>query len=803
MPTGVVCDLRDALFVNAVLVLPNGSTMYAKDISADNVTNAIYVRLLADRELTTEGNYSILFNVKLVDGVMYSTVAVNFANVTTNADAEYKEIVLSSNLEVTDNPHNVQRTGASPKVSTRQTWLVYNDEAKAYEDTGIPAEVNLGDYYTKEETDEKVAELESAVIGVDFFSKKMMAIRTDGSAKASVEGVCATDFLPISRNIPIYLIGGFSSLVSSNIVPMAFYDADKNFISYVTGSSDGFKVEVSDIPSAAAYIRCTTYLEYDKIALFGCSLGNIWDKVGSAFVTKGVLADGTNLNDVKENGVYLLTSDYKYANAPFGIAFLWVTQVENFTLQVCFNFSGNLVKKRRASNNNWESWVDVSVDTSVFLRAEKGNFDSVDLNNVGGDVTYLMDDSHTYDNAPYDNAIGFLRVTTTNGFTLQEFYPFSGASLFKRRGKIGGIWTSWGEVSGSGVVNNITNEYNYPSFNNTYNVTATPTIKADTNNYLASTNDNTDRTTDIVAMLQATGICRLGAGQFYVSNLEMLDNTTIQGCGSATRVVLSEDATFAIKMAKQCGVQDLQLIGSVTNITPETIGERHGILWQGNYNETTSNAKQPQKSFISNLWISNFTGGGVTCYNTGYGTMCHIEAVNLNIWNCGAGINISYWSEFHKFTNVRCQQCMYGCVNNGGNNVFVNCDFSSNGEGFLMDNSQDQSPNNSHGSAIGCVFNHTASNKGIGIRILNNTAGFVFDGCQIFYSQIYIEDTDGVMFTSCNFGNSNCDITIKGGNAILFANNLFGGTPSISITGNTTTKFVNCLVRNTGAEIVA
>jgi hypothetical protein len=182
MPTGVVCDLRDALLVNAVLVLPNGSTMYAKDISADNVTNAIYVRLLADRELTTEGNYSILFNVKLVDGVMYSTVAVNFANVTTNADAEYKEIVLSSNLEVTDYPHNVQRTGASPKISPRQTWLVYNDEAKAYEDTGIPAEVNLGDYYTKEETDAKVAELESEQIyGIGISKSK------EGASGASID----------------------------------------------------------------------------------------------------------------------------------------------------------------------------------------------------------------------------------------------------------------------------------------------------------------------------------------------------------------------------------------------------------------------------------------------------------------------------------------------------------------------------------------------------------------------------------------------------------------------------------------
>jgi hypothetical protein len=185
MPTGVVCDLRDALLVNAVLVLPNGSTMYAKDISADNVTNAIYVRLLADRELTTEGNYSILFNVKLVDGVMYSTVAVNFANVTTNADAEYKEIVLSSNLEVTDYPHNVQRTGASPKVSPRQTWLVYNDEAKAYEDTGIPAEVNFSDYYTKEEADAKVAELDSK--GSCYWAKdRALAINNRAKAFVSV-----------------------------------------------------------------------------------------------------------------------------------------------------------------------------------------------------------------------------------------------------------------------------------------------------------------------------------------------------------------------------------------------------------------------------------------------------------------------------------------------------------------------------------------------------------------------------------------------------------------------------------------
>ena len=644
-------------------------------------------------------------------------------------------------------------------------------------------------------TEENFFEIEQSVLGVDFFTKKMVAIRTDGSAKASVEGVYATDFLPISRKIPLYFIGGFSSLTSSNIVPMAFYDANKNFISYVTGSSDGFKVEVSDIPSGAEYIRCTTYLEYDKIALFGCSLGNIWDKVGSAFVTKGVLADGTDLNEVKDNGVYLLTSDYKFVNAPFGTAFLWVTKVDNFTLQVCFNFSGNRVKKRRAINANWEDWVDLSVDTSVFFRTEKGSFDSVDLNNVGGDVTCLLDDSHTYENAPYDNAIGFLRVTSPNGFTLQEFYPFSGSDLYKRRGKIGGTWTSWGKITGGGSANQ------YPIYNNSYEIAVNPTIKTDTNNLLAASGDKTDRTADIIAMLNSTGICRLGAGAFYVGNINMPDDSMIVGCGAATKIILTSSANYAMKMGKRCSVKDLHIMGAEDSISlSSTIEERHGVLWQGDYSSNQSNAKQPQRGQIDNVWISGLTGGGITCYNTGYGTICHLEVSNVNIWNCNAGINISYWSEFHKFTNVRCGECYYGCINNGGNNTFVNCDFSSNGVGFLMDNTDDKSPNNSHGSAVCCVFNHTNSNKGVGIKILNCANGYVFTGCQIFYSQIVIENSNGIIVSDTNFGKKNCDITIKKGVGVLFANNMFEGVPNVSVT-NSKVKFINNFDRVSGDEI--
>lgn len=639
---------------------------------------------------------------------------------------------------------------------------------------------------------EKLTELESSVIGLDFFSVKNSAVRNTGEVTASSIGVHSTDFLPITKEIPLVLIGGFTS-PSVSIVPMAFYDADKNYISSITGSQDGFKVEVSQIPSNAHYIRCTTYIEYPKIALYGCSLGSIWDKVKGAFVSKGILPTNTNLNDIKENGAYLLTSDYKYENAPFSTAFLVVYVVDGFYLQTIYNYSGNLVKKRRGTSSGWEAWQDISINTSGFLTSA-GSLDSVDLNTIGGNVTYLLDDSHTYENLPYEKALGFLRVTTPGSFSLQEFYPFSGAKLYKRRGEANGTWESWSVIAGGGSGSS-TNNYTFPQYNNTYNIECSPQISVDTNNYLTSSNDLSDRTSDIVSMLNTTGVCHLGPGYFYINNLSMPKNSMLVGSGPATRVVLLDQGQYAIKLSQGCAVKDMRIFGNTDGISVnETVGDRHGILWQGNYTQTPNNDSQPSRCHIENLWIIGFTGGGITCYDTGYGTTTNMMAVNINIWNCTVGINVAYWSEFHKFTNVRCSGCYYGCINNGGNNIFNSCDFSSSlGIAFLMDNSNNQSPNNSHGSAVACVFNHTASNKGVGIKVLNNENGFVFSGCQIFYSQIEIDNSQGIIFTSCNFGSSNCDITVKGNGGVVFANNIFAGVPTITKTS--TTYFNNCYTK--------
>ena len=348
---------------------------------------------------------------------------------------------------------------------------------------------------------------------------------------------------------------------------------------------------------------------------------------------------------------------------------------------------------------------------------------SADLNTLTGiNKFYLLSSGQTYTNIPTGFTSGFLRIETSGGWTMQTFFAIDFRTSFRRKANASNVWDAWVESTGGG------NSYTFNEYSNTYNVTASPSITTDTNNYLAPTGDDTDVSSDIASMLSSTGICRLGAGDYYVTGVEMPANSAIIGSGSKTRIILKgSDAGYAIKMGDYCQVSDLSIHGKTSDRTPvSTVGNRHGILWQGTYTDDETASNQPKMGIISNVYIFNFNGGGITCYDTGIGTFNGLEVSNCYIKNCDAGINISYYSEFHKFTNIRTFGCYYGCINNGGNNIFNNCDFSSCKLGFLMDNSSSQSPNNSHGSCVGCVFNHTDSNSGYGIKILNCDNGFIF-----------------------------------------------------------------------------
>ena len=312
-------------------------------------------------------------------------------------------------------------------------------------------------------------------------------------------------------------------------------------------------------------------------------------------------------------------------------------------------------------------------------------------------------------------------------------------------------------------------------------------------------------TAAIEEKLNTTGACLLGGGVYYVSGIRMPKGSTLMGMGNATKIVLlpEVEAGAAVYIGGFCTVKDLAVLGAEEKIElPESVGDRHGISFESDADKDNWDAPHhPRNSVIEGCFISSFTGGGIHGKDTGYSIHCAMTVSNCHIINCGAGINLIHYSEYHQFTNVLCCENLYGCINNGGNNDFVNCGFNANKIGYLIDNSKNQSNNNSHGSVVGCTFNHSDNNEGIGIILLGAVNGYVFSGCQMFYSKIVLENSRNITFTGFNFGR-NMDISIKDCGLVVFNGNTFFGDPSVKSENNVAVKFINCYGKD-GSEINA
>ena len=284
----------------------------------------------------------------------------------------------------------------------------------------------------------------------------------------------------------------------------------------------------------------------------------------------------------------------------------------------------------------------------------------------------------------------------------------------------------------------------------------------------------------IESVLATFGECHLGPGLFGVSGIDMPEGSMLYGSGDKTIIRLTgSSAGYAVRMANNCAVKDLLIEGSNADITlAETVGNRHGILWLGDYSTSSDKENQPSYGTVSNVFIRRFTGGAITCDNTGPQVNHGLNVCDVSIVNCNAGINIAYYSEFHRFANVNAYLCQYGCVNNGGNNVFVNCGFSNCKVGMIcdmVDGSGRSKTNNTHGSAVGCVFNHidrddTTLGKGDAVRFISTDNGFVFEGCQFFYGKVYLKDSRAIQFANCLFGPNRNESGTTVGYAITLVN---------------------------------
>ena len=328
---------------------------------------------------------------------------------------------------------------------------------------------------------------------------------------------------------------------------------------------------------------------------------------------------------------------------------------------------------------------------------------------------------------------------------------------------------------------------------------------------LAPTGDTTDMSSVINARLQSDGFCALAPGTFYVSGIEMPAHSEIKGCGEGTIIRLLDNVTsgIAIKMSSYCSVSDVAISGNDSDIDADPIGGRTGIGFIGNYDGTDEGETyQTDHCMISNVWIRSFSGSGIQCHNTSINYAKGLYVENAFIYNCHIGINIDYYSEFNKFTNVCVAWCWYACVNNGGNNVFTACTFHATNTGFYIDGSK---PNTGHGILNGCTFCHIGSNTGRAINMVSVPFGFVISNCQFWYNSIRVVGSKSIVFSGCEFGNGTTglgmNISISGGALVLFSGCVFHNDvakpPQITIENNTKTHFDSCYGGESGNAITA
>lgn len=434
---------------------------------------------------------------------------------------------------------------------------------------------------------------------------------------------------------------------------------------------------------------------------------------------------------------------------------------------------------------------------------------TLNLDNLKNQGRYLVLDGTTVQNGPSSSLVSVVQGVTVEQFNSSNHERWIKQTVFRftadhereiayRYCRANGTWSNW--FLNAGTVNNITNNYTNNVNENTYNITASPTIAQQDLYVLTATGDDTDRTADIETMLSINGICILGPGLFATTGITMPANSMLRGSGNATKLRLVSTVAdgAAIEMKTNCIVEDLRIEGGDTAPTiTSTLGTRDGIRWTGLADETETNTVYRGK--ISKCNIINFTGCAIKGNNTGYGIHTGLEISQVTASDCTAGIAAYYFTEFWQVVACNVRGCYYGCICNGGNNFFSACVFSANTVNLLMDNSNSQSPNNTHGAFVGCAFNHADHNTGYSIIIQNCAYGETFTGCTCFYGKIKVENSSGVIFTNLN-GGSGEGVEITNGGLVMFTNSTWANAPTFTVVNNDNVKKINCYTK-AGAAI--
>ena len=595
---------------------------------------------------------------------------------------------------------------------------------------------------------------------------------------------------------------------------ISFYNQSDNFDTDINDIKDSLVIEtvkINKIDNFDGFIDET--LSYNGKAADAKTVGDV---LKNSFMFKNlpspqnVQINGENieyidLNKVKEEGHYLLFSNQYYSNAPSSTAQNLYVKDENFrgVLEVFKSLYD--IKDNKPRYMIFQRII--TEDKKIYLRHST--------------IAQEFDNSHNWKCINLEDSSN---KATSLDICSNETYPTTQAvrnALDK-------------------LVNDMEVEQNI--YNNTYNITSNPTITTDENNFLAATNDS-DCSNSIRSMLNQTGCCILGPGDFYIkSGIELPENSMIRGQGNKTRVIWNTpnpaENSYMFKLQDLCSLSDMQILGSTqkerNNMlnyigNNKLIGNLTGILIQGAYgekttdtegNEITDTTQGPSFCTLSNLFVKCIPGCGLKMVRTGMKVYAHTQIVNCNFRYCDCGIYDGTQSEFHMYSNVDCGYNYYGVICKGGNNRFSNCSFSGNCIGVYLDCKNE--PNNAHGIFVGCEIVHSFGTLE-DARILNPSADIgnsaskycgkgiicdgvstseIFDSCQIGYGKIDIIDSNSIKFQNCAIGRHSY-ITLNNANKFTLSNCSIGDEMKISEAEGSVNKNINIINCLTNGKPVA
>ena len=245
-----------------------------------------------------------------------------------------------------------------------------------------------------------------------------------------------------------------------------------------------------------------------------------------------------------------------------------------------------------------------------------------------------------------------------------------------------------------------------------------------------------------------------------------------------------EAQNAAIAMNGYCTVKDLDIAGASRDIrTSEELGTRSGIVWAGTKHVF---------GMISGCRVHRFDCAGILGLETGKNIKSGLVISNCDLYDNNVGIFFRSNCEYNKVESCVIALNHYGILNRGGNNIIANCGVDSNSVGILID--EVEGTNNGHGNITGCTINHSGNNAGYGL-IIRSTGRMVVSDCNIHYSNILIEHSNGNFISRCGFG-AMATIEITGGGCSIVEGCIMRDTQNtVTLTNNTSSKVINCFTR--------